>query len=632
MSGICGLWSSSGAISSEQLAPAMAALQRRGPDRSNSRDIQDCALGHTLLATTAEAAAENLPLVDAASGCAITADARLDNREELLRLLMPREAGRTPGDAELILRAYLAWGDACATRLLGDFAFAIHDSRRRRLFCARDPFGVRPFYYHTAGDLFAFASEADALAALEPVPARLNEARIGDFLVEPLEGLDLSSTFYRDIFRLPPAHCLRVDAAGSVLQRYWEPAAGPELHLASDDDYAGAFLEVFAQAVSCRLRGHRGVGVLMSGGIDSTAVASVAARELSRQGCGPLATFSAVAANGQACVESLAIRLAQTMPGLQAHTLDERELQRLAPGMVDALAQAGEPFDGHMTLVHACYRLAREQGVRAVLDGVPGDNVLSEGGFLARQLRAGHWRLAYREARLQNEFWRGAYPHWPELLRAARSAFTPEIAKRGGLRLLEGSRARRLARRAVSRQSIRADFAARIDLPARLSRLAGGPRVPVYRPLGEMTAASLGHPWLVTGIERYGRVAAALGLEPRHPWLDRRLVEFCLRLPGEQLLAGGWPKAILRRAMAGHLPGELRYRRGKEHLGARFSAALLQAAGPELQRALTPAVLERLDRYVDLQAQQAVPGADRGGLSPDLTCLALWLAQRRFEG
>src|SRR4029079_19246480 len=168
--------------------------------------------------------------------------------------------------------AYLRWSDACLDHLLGDFAFAIWDPRADRLFCARDHFGMRQLtYYHEPGKFLAFATEVPAVLALDETPKRINEGRIADFL-ERLQGIDQTSTFYEEIFRLPPAHCLTLDSAGLRITRYWTLRPGPQLNLASPEAYAQAFLEVFTEAVRCRLRSAGAVGSTLSGGVDSGSI------------------------------------------------------------------------------------------------------------------------------------------------------------------------------------------------------------------------------------------------------------------------------------------------------------------------------------------------------------------------
>ena len=151
MSGICGIVSLDGSTPDPAEIQAIAAsLERRGPDGTHCWNGGPIALGHTLLATTPEALTEVLPLTDPQTGCTITADVRLDNREELIASLGMASETRTIGDGELILRAYLHWGEACPEQLLGDFAFAIWDPRSNQLFCARDHMGMRPLIYHHA--------------------------------------------------------------------------------------------------------------------------------------------------------------------------------------------------------------------------------------------------------------------------------------------------------------------------------------------------------------------------------------------------------------------------------------------------------------------------------------------------
>jgi asparagine synthase (glutamine-hydrolysing) len=143
MSGICGVWAIDGDPTARPIDAIIGLLERRGPEGSHVWSDGPVALDHTLLATTPEALVERLPLTDEASACTITADARLDNREELFATLGIDGDARAIGDGELILRAYVRWGDECPAKLLGDFAFAIWDPRNQTIFCARDHMGMR---------------------------------------------------------------------------------------------------------------------------------------------------------------------------------------------------------------------------------------------------------------------------------------------------------------------------------------------------------------------------------------------------------------------------------------------------------------------------------------------------------
>lgn len=603
MSGISGLYFLDGRPAEKgELAAMMEPLRRRGPDGVGMWTGGAVGLGHTALNTTPEALLESQPVSMEEGRLVITADARIDNRPELIgQLGLEATEASILGDSEFILRAYQLWGIRCPERLLGDFAFAIWDAGERRVFCARDHFGIRPFnYHHAPGRLFAWASEVRAVLTLDHVPHRINEGRIADFLITQLEGVDKTSTFFEEVYRLPPAHRLIVTPDGIRIERYWELKAGPELNLESDDAYDEAFLDVFSEAIQCRLRGADTVGSMLSGGMDSGSIVAVARELRSQAGEGPLPTFSAVGPDPETCVETRTIHAALTMGGLAPHLVNHACLDELLPELEELTWSLEEPFDGHMTLNRAVYLDAHRHRIKAILDGIDGDNVLSEGAHIARLLRRGRWLTAYRDAVGQERFWGAAYPAWRELTRSVGSAFAPKSVMRL-YRMVRRIGSGTTAQRNIESSVISPDFARRVGLADRLETLAahskhGGPLVT----LGQERVRSLDHPYLTVGVERYNRIASAVGIEPRHPFLDTRVVSFCVALPGEQKITDGWPKAILRRAMAGRLPDAVRWRRGKEHLGWDFTAAMMGAMGRRMQVAFDESI-ELLSSCVDVR-------------------------------
>ncbi len=220
MSGIVGIHNLRGGsvdrVSVERMARALA---HRGPDAEGVWTGGSVGLGHRMLRTTPESLNETLPLIGAGGDLAITADARIDNRDQLIAAFgWHGRSGAEIGDAGLILKAYEKWGEHSPEHLLGDFAFAIWDRRKNVVFCARDHFGVKPFYYHLSGTRLVFASEIKALLSLDDVPRELNDERIGEYLVSIFD--DTASTFYRDISRLPPSHSMTVGADGASLRSY----------------------------------------------------------------------------------------------------------------------------------------------------------------------------------------------------------------------------------------------------------------------------------------------------------------------------------------------------------------------------------------------------------------------------
>ena len=210
----------------------------------------------------------------------ITADARIDCREELEKKLALQgysAAGRSVTDSGLILRAYAAWGAECVQHLRGDFAFAIWDARKKLLFCARDHFGVKPFYYSELGELFLFSNTLDCLRQHPGVSDELNDAAIGDFLLFGL-NCDAATTTFRDIRRLPAAHAMTVSSDGLRIQRYWSAPTTGRIRYQRAEDYVEHFQILLQAAVTDRMRVDR-AGILLSGGLDSATVATTV-REL----------------------------------------------------------------------------------------------------------------------------------------------------------------------------------------------------------------------------------------------------------------------------------------------------------------------------------------------------------------
>lgn len=570
MSGICGIVALAGTNPTlEQLRAMSEPLERRGPDGTGHWLGGPAALGHTLLATTPEALVERLPLTEPESGCTITADVRLDNREELLPALGLSDEDRTIGDGELILRAYLRWGQGCLDHFFGDFAFAIWDPRMQRLFCGRDQMGMRQLIYcHISGQLFAFATEPRALLMHPGVPHRINRGRVADYFVGYLEGIDFTSTFFEELHRLPPAHSLTLDSSGLSIHRYWTLQPGPQLELESDEAYAQAFLEVFTKAVKCRLRSPDPPGSMLSGGMDSGSVVAVASRLLAEEGRGPLKTFSGVGPEPETCVETRSIHAALMMPGLDPQLVSYAELGDYVGDLIRLIRECDEPFDGNWVLNRAVYLAAQRSGVKVMLDGGAGDVSLGHGDWLARLLRAGKLAEFRRELKGETAFWGFSTARMG--VAYAASAFAPEWMRSIKQKVVRSLRRFRL----VHRSAMHPDFAQKVDLAARLNAFQQTyPKRRLSFPFAR--AHVITHTYLAVGRERCDRVASALAIEPRDPFIDLRVIDFCLALPGRQLVREGWPKWILRQAMAGLLPDAVRWRRGKEHLGATFRGSLM---------------------------------------------------------
>ncbi|HET6567727.1 MAG TPA: lasso peptide isopeptide bond-forming cyclase, partial [Rhodothermales bacterium] len=582
--------------------------------------------GHCMLHTTAESLGEKLPCTDATGRFTITADARIDNREELLSLLRVSRPAGSVSDSALILLAYERWGEACVEHLLGDFAFAIWDAQERRLFCARDHFGIRPFYYHhRAGRHFTFATEIKALLTQEGVPERLNEVRLADYLVGMREDAEI--TIYEEIWRLPPGHTLVVDGRGVEKRRYYEVRPAGDVGEAwTDEAYAERFRELFEEAVRCRLRSAFPVGSELSGGLDSSYVTCVARDVLAGEGRGPLHTISLVFDEVKECDERVYIEEVVKQGGVVPHyaagdaigplTAAEEIYETLDDGLVGNNFQLGWQM----------LRLAGRSGIRVLLDGIDGDYTVSHGALYFHELAAsGRWgefaRMAHEAAARHKN---ADHKHPLDLILSSPDAnfkafgidvlegyadrsqvisfmrATVQVEKHLGIPKLKLFRRywRRLVapqvllekRRAVRRPKpsgvpvwMNTAFSDRIGLQHRIEEMrASRGRAPLT--VRGNQRHILNRPGLVLSYEISSHMAAMSGLESRHPFMDKRLIEFCLALPGRQSLYGGWTRMVMRRAMQqGGVPDRIVWRAGKADLSPNFRHVLLGLDGDKLR-------------------------------------------------
>ena len=546
-------------------------VSHRGPDRRATWVEREVGLGHCMLQTTPESLTEVLPLK--IGTLTITADARLDNRAELIGALDVDATQDTPvSDSALILRAYQRWGQDCPQHLLGDFAFAIWDSARRQLFCARDHFGVKPFYYfHQSRKRFAFGTEIKAIFSLGDVSQRLNEAKIADYFLESFE--DKARTFYEGIDRLPPACAMVVDRDGLRLRKYWTLEPKSEIRLKSDDEYAEAFRSLFFEAVSCRLRSAFPVGSMLSGGLDSSSITCAAHDLMGPDASGRLHTYSFVFDQISKSDERPYIEKVLSSRAVQSHYIFADTLSPL-DDLGRVLWHQDQPFCAYNLSLHrGAWQAANRNGVRVLLDGVFGDNVVSHGSHYLRQL-ANRWRwiTLARETRAVIRRCKWPVSPWQPLRAYFLDYGVRPYVPQAGLKIWQ-----RLGYRAsnslVSRcGAFRSDFGSRVQVPRRLAYADGLERS--VRPARRLHAESLCDGSIQTALEIIGGASGEFGIEVRLPFLDKRLVEYCVATPGDQKISQGFQRAILRRAMRGCLPEDIRLRGDKGNLGWSFVSGL----------------------------------------------------------
>ena len=572
MSGIAGILQLDGAPVDRSLLETMTHyLAQRGPDAQEIWFDGPVGFGHAMLRTTFEQAREQQP--SSLDGQVwITADARIDGRAELRRELQAagREKVEDATDVELILHAYRAWGEACVEHLLGDFAFAIWDGREHKLFCARDHFGVKPFYYAQVGGALIFANTLECVRLHPAVSSELNELAVADFLLFNLNR-ETDTTIFADIHQLSPAHTLTAYDGSLRMRQFWTLPIEETLYYKQPDEYVDHFRELFDRAVGDRLRTER-LGIFMSGGLDSTSVASVARRLLV---CGldksdfRAYTFAyGVAAPDGEPYHAALVSQRLNMPN-EVISADEYET---VESWEDRALQTPEPINRTVRAMRLdAMRRAAEHG-RVLLSGYGADPVLypSSGHFigLAKKLRLG---------RMVSDVW----GYWHLVGRRPPLYIGTYLRQKLGM----------LNPRAPYPTWLNPTFADRLGLQARWQQVERKP-LPAHLERAE-AHAFLADPMWQHRFVNLDAGATQIPLEMRHPFFDVRLIAYLLRLPPVPWFVH---KYLLRSAMHGVLPEAIRTRPkssfpiGKEELPTREQ---VQAWALDLEK--TPAIAAWVD-------------------------------------
>jgi asparagine synthase (glutamine-hydrolysing) len=607
LSGFAGIFHKDGAaIESAMLQSFADFLSYRGPDGRGN--WMDGAIGmvHALLRTTDESTGERQP-ASLEGRYWIVADARLDCRTEVIEELQrtKREVCSNAPDCELILHAYASWGTACVDHLRGDFSFALWDASHKQLFCARDQFGVKPFYYAQVGEIFLFSNTLDCLRLHPRVGDKLNEAAVGDFLLFGL-NYDNATTTFRDIQRLPPAHTLTVSSHGLQIRRYWTPPTDGRIRYRDRREYVENFSFLFEKAVADRLRTDR-AGVLLSGGLDSSAVAATA-KEVSANKMRPteIQAFthvyrSLIPHNDEEYASEAAKFLGVPVRFLP---LDET---RIFDHWDEPNVNWPEPISNPLVAgIFESYRIiSAECGV--VLSGEGGDDLMifQMWPYLQDLRRNGEWRRLLTE--LANYLWLRPFP-W----RGIRARLLRLVGKDPYL--------------PVFPEWLGSQFSQRLDLRKKWKEWWEPPESRMMHPIHRKSYASLFSPQWTLMFEQEDAGVTHSPVEIRYPFLDLRIVKYLLAIPPFPWF---FQKMLLREALVGRLPERVRTR-PKTPLQEDPLLAQLRRTGMGRLKPLPWCPVA--DQYIDRSALVQPHGrmnAEQVNTNLRPYCLNIWLQSAR---
>jgi asparagine synthase (glutamine-hydrolysing) len=509
----------------------------------------------------------------------LVADLRLHERDTLrTRLSLTRAEALQRDDLALVHDAYVKWGSRLADQLLAEGTLAIWDRHKHRLLCWRDPAGVRPFYYHhDRGRSFVFSSDLTAIAANPKVSGLADLPYLRSLLEAGGRFSHPSRTLLQDIRKLPAAHFLLVDESGLQVHRYWRPIGLAERRYRHDGDYIDELREILQQAVACRVLGHENhVGAHLSGGLDSSSLAILAARDVAARGR-RLTGFSwAPPRDRIAELEGDERLLAEA--AAQQGDVDLRYTTLLPKHVTDLerTDRALRPTES-MRYESATSRLAVKLGVHTMISGWGGDEgiVWNGTGYFADLARRGHWLTVQRELRRRAAIHNGgsllgAWKHrvvTPLLFDSAFSAVG--WLKRHSAQDLPPELRPEMVRLLLAEEPLVTPPGKR-ECPGvrrmQLQRLTGGALQ--YR------------------MEAWASHGAVLGLTYVFPLLDRRLIEFALSIPDYLYFRHGWKRWLYRTAMEGILPEAVRWNPDKYDDAANAQSRLAVAEAADTYRNL----------------------------------------------
>ncbi len=607
MSSLCGIFGRSGRpVLAESIEGMTATLHHWQGDGSGTwrNPSGTVALGHVKLTNTPESLGEILPFHHPASRLTITADARIDNREVLYQQLdIPLQEQNCIPDSQLILQAYQKWGRECTAHLIGDFAFAIWDERAKQLFCARDQMGSKPLFYFLSNDWFIFATEMKGIFKVTGEPRALNQNWISDALTAMVA--DKEYTPYPEIRRLLPAHWFSISPVEIKKQCYWNLNPGIELHLPSEDDYVETFREKLTEAVRCRVRSAFPIGSELSGGLDSSTVTALAARQAETRNL-KFITFSHVLGEevqspvGLMTDESDFAALLLRYAGIRySHNLTSQ-----GRGVMETLKNALHVQDGptmynFFNYSDVLYETGAKDGIRTLLSGLGGDEMVSfqARGYLEELAYHKKWQDLWREYRRETSQ-RKKSP-WKNILREVAKSYLPSLKT-----VYRSIRDRHSTAREnspafhIETFSLNPGFYQEAGVQQRLNTIT---RVPRGGSVRSLQYRRIMHPYIPLRMEYCSIAAATHRIEYRYPLLDIRLLEFHLAVPSRLKRKDGSGRYLFRKAIEGIVPPGIQWRDDKSGatIPANFQRFIRDAE--EIRNLITLSQHNKSAYYLDLE-------------------------------
>ncbi|MFA6392457.1 MAG: asparagine synthase (glutamine-hydrolyzing), partial [Patescibacteria group bacterium] len=500
-------------------------IKHRGPDDEGCFIDKNIGLGHCRLSIIDLSSAGHQPMSNKDGSIWIIFNGEIYNYLELRKELEKRgHSFQSDTDTEVIICAYKEWGEKCLEKFNGMWAFAIWDKNKKELFCSRDRFGIKPFYYFFDGKIFTFASEIKALLELG-IPKKPNDALIYDFLKFGM--LDhTNETFFKDIYKLPAASWLKLASDGKIIiEKYWDFEVSDKIEdKIPDQKYTEQFRELFIDAIKLRLRSDVPIGSCLSGGLDSSSIVCTVNKLLKEKN---VPSIGEIQKTFSSCFANKKFDEREYIEEVIKHTGAEKNYifpkpEEFLEELDNLIWHQEEPFSGtSMFAQQMVFKKAREK-VKILLDGQGGDELLA--GY--RKFYFFYLLKLFKNKKIIKCF-KTALPFFASI----------EVLKtlyvKNGLKYLFKTSKNNIIDNLLNPVFLK-NFADR--------KLSFG----YQNNLGKRLKEDLTK-WSLPVLLRYeDKNSGTFGLEARLPFLDYRLVEQAAKMPLDQKMRLGWTKFILR--------------------------------------------------------------------------------------
>ncbi len=514
------------------------SIARRGLDSKDIWINNSIGLGRCSSHTKQKSEYKDQPLISKHNNLRLVMDGRIDNKKELLDLLSSSNKPSPMTDADYVLMSYEIWKEKCVEKLVGDFVFILWDGNQNKLFCARDCIGVKPLYYYQGKDFIALASDPGGIFNLPFIEKKINIDMATSYLTGTLHTKE---TFFTNLYQLQAAHSLTITKNQIKSQQYWSLDSNKKIFLTSDEEYRECFLDLLSKSIIDKLHDKDKVGILLSGGFDSSSIFCLIEELKSKNRLNTNITGYTATFDEKEVDESNYIRSIEKKWDAKIH-----KTKPLFTSPIWELDEGLRVNTGPLVLKHyltdELFKYAQNDGCTTILTGIGGDDFFNLNPFDLYELipelnKTQAWELInnssvfYKTTSLTFLYKTLKY-------HLAQSILQP-------LKLIYKKKQFYNKYRWINSLGLKKKF----------EELQEGNHKNNFK--------SISTGYINIQCTEWDRIASSKSIELIHPFCDRRLVEFAYQIPRAQIIQGLIPKGLLRETFKGILPNTIRNREGK---------------------------------------------------------------------